>query len=129
MEEIAGIIYKVGTEILLCKRSMGQSLGGYWSIPSGHVEDYESPPEGAFREFFEETGYDLQGDVIYLGRIFIRGEVEKVIHMFLHESDQMIDIDLDMAQDGFEHTECGFFDLDDLPRPMTQSFIDFLSRI
>ncbi len=129
MEEIAGIVYKVGNEILLCKRAMDQTLGGYWSIPSGHVEDYESPPEGAMREFYEETGYELQGDFNYIGRIIIKGKVTKVIHMFLYESDEMIDIDLDMAQDGFEHTECGFFDLQDLPTPMTQSFIDFLSRI
>src|SRR5690625_4957528 len=32
------------------------SAGRYWNIPSGCVEDHETPEEGACRELAEETG-------------------------------------------------------------------------
>ena len=42
---------------LLCKRQEGKGVvyAGMWSIPSGAVEEGESPKEGAVREFFEAT--------------------------------------------------------------------------
>lgn len=47
-----------GTEVLLVARG-----DGYWSIPSGHLED-ETPRQCAIREFREETGYDVGLDGI-----------------------------------------------------------------
>jgi len=38
---------------------------GFWSVPKGEIEDEESS-EAAKREFFEETGYHITGDLIPL---------------------------------------------------------------
>lgn len=81
-----GVVFKkdsYGVKILLVKDSYG-----HWTWPKGHLEDSETPEEGALREIFEETGqkkteiitklgeqkytYDLEGE-----------EVRKEVHIFL----------------------------------------------
>ncbi len=44
-----------GQELLLMKRAIGFSSGG-WFLPGGHVEPGERPAEAASRELAEETG-------------------------------------------------------------------------
>jgi 8-oxo-dGTP pyrophosphatase MutT (NUDIX family) len=39
---------------------------GAWSIPKGILDPGEDPLEGAQREFYEETGFDVPGDLIPL---------------------------------------------------------------
>ena len=43
------------TQVLLQLRSTWSHGGGTWSIPGGAIEWFESPEEGALREFTEET--------------------------------------------------------------------------
>lgn len=40
---------------------------GWWSIPKGEYTPEESPSAAALREFAEETGYAVSGDLIALG--------------------------------------------------------------
>jgi hypothetical protein len=37
------------------------------------------------------------------------------MYVFLMETDERINPDLENAKDGEEHTECGYFDLENLP--------------
>jgi len=52
----AGIIITYNKTVMMFKRSPKlHKFGGYWSIPSGHREEGETPKECAIRETFEET--------------------------------------------------------------------------
>ena len=59
----SGVIYKVKDEVLLCKRAPNKSMPNIWSIPSGKIEENESPKEAAIREFKEETDIDLSNEL------------------------------------------------------------------
>lgn len=114
-----GIIVKVGDECLLCKRNEKGSLPGQWSIPAGGLNNGEHPLVGAKREFFEETNQRIDGDVRLVG--FVRrtnrdGKKDKgLLYVFKVDSDEKIIPDLGNAKDGDEHTECGYFNLENNP--------------
>ncbi|MEK4032586.1 NUDIX domain-containing protein [Methylocystis sp. IM3] len=40
---------------------------GAWSIPKGEIDEGECAEEAARREFFEETGFSLKGELTALG--------------------------------------------------------------
>ena len=42
-------------------------------------------------------------------------EIKGLMYVFLMETDEKINPDLENAFDGDEHTECGYFDLENLP--------------
>jgi len=52
--------------------------GGVWSIPKGEFSDEEDPPEAAKREFQEETGVVISGQLIVLSPVRQKGG--KTIH-------------------------------------------------
>lgn len=56
-----------------------------WSIPKGLLEDGETVVDAAKREFFEETGYAIQGSLIELGSI--KQPSKKIITAFATEMD------------------------------------------
>lgn len=49
--EVLLVVHRPGAEFLVLLRS----LGGFWHIVSGGVEDDETPEEAAWRELSEET--------------------------------------------------------------------------
>jgi predicted NUDIX family NTP pyrophosphohydrolase len=58
---------------------------GAWSIPKGEFDAAEEPAAAARREFFEETGVELQTDVMPLTPVTqSRG---KTVHAFAAEAD------------------------------------------
>ena len=65
----AGIILKHDDEVLLCKRAPDKSMPNVWSIPSGKIEDGESPGQAAIREFYEETNIELDPKIEFVGFI------------------------------------------------------------
>ena len=119
MKRYAGILVKCGDEVLLCKRNNNGDLPGQWSIPCGHLEEGENPREGAIREFHEETNLKASDDVRLVGMItrYTRDgmKVKGLMYVFLMEVDKKIMPDLKKAKDGKEHTECGYFGVNDLP--------------
>jgi predicted NUDIX family NTP pyrophosphohydrolase len=58
---------------------------GAWSIPKGLVEDNEEALNAAKREFEEETGFAVQGELIELGAL--RQPSRKIVHAWAVEQD------------------------------------------
>lgn len=107
MKEYAGVIVRAKDKCLLCKRSPEQEfLPNIWSVPSGHVEDYETPIEGAVREFYEETA--LTPSMLKPVSVMYNNDDSRV-HLFLMDVNTPIMPDLNKSIDGHEHTECKYF--------------------
>lgn len=60
----AGVLCIVGGRALFLKRSMAGDHAGEWCLPAGKIEGDETPEAAARREFFEETGHKLKGDLV-----------------------------------------------------------------
>jgi len=56
-----------------------------WSISKGLFEEDESPLEAAKREFKEETGFEIEGDFLDLGRI--KQPSGKIVYAWAVEKD------------------------------------------
>jgi len=131
MKKYAGVIVRKDNKCLFCKRNANlKNFGGEWSIPGGKVEPDEEIPDAAQREFQEETNHDLTTPTYFLGvikRMNREGTKQKgVMYVFGTDVDEEIHPDLENALDGEEHTECGYFSLDDLPSPMDDSLKEFV---
>lgn len=130
-----GVVVKVNDEILLCKRSTKVSLPGIWSIPAGGVEKDETTKEAAAREFHEETDIIINSeDLNFVGLIprtsrdgkFIKGWM----YVYLLKSNVFLYPDLENAKDGSEHTECGYFTIENISNMNTgQIFKKLLESI
>lgn len=115
----SGIIIKDNDKVLLCKRSPEESMPNIWSIPSGMIENDETPIEAALREFNEETNVVLPNKLKLVGFInkYDNNQTTKkgLIYVYLHETNKKITPNLDKAKDGHEHSKCGYFTINDLP--------------
>jgi predicted NUDIX family NTP pyrophosphohydrolase len=58
---------------------------GAWSIPKGEYNEGDDPLEAAKREFQEETGFEVHGEVIPLGQI--QQPSRKVVTVWAVEGD------------------------------------------
>ena len=122
-----GVVVKVNDEVLLCKRSTKGSLPGMWSVPAGSVEKGETTKEAAVREFHEETDIIIgQDDLTFVGLVprtsrdgkFIKGWM----YVYLLESNAFLYPGLENAKDGQEHSECGYFNYEDIENLNTGNF-------
>nr|ART40972.1 L173 [uncultured bacterium] len=59
--------------------------GGAWSIPKGEFEEGEDALQAAKREFAEETGFSVDGEVRPLAPVKQRGG--KIVHAWAVEAD------------------------------------------
>jgi 8-oxo-dGTP pyrophosphatase MutT (NUDIX family) len=129
MRRSAGILLRIGNEILLCKRSDEcKTLAGYWSIPGGGVEKGESNQRAAVREFLEETNILIDEPMIYVGTSSEETSSYKM-DVFLVDIVKKIPVSLQNARDGFEHTECGYFRMDELPTPMPDGLKQIIKQL
>ena len=111
MKESAGIVVKVKDKCLVCKRSKENSEEEKWAIPMGGIEPGEDPKEAAYREFIEEMGVEIDGDIEFVGkinRLNKQGVQKSFLHVFLYETNEIVIPDLENAMDGYEHSECGY---------------------
>ena len=115
----AGVLVKNKNKVLLCKRAPKESMPGVWSIPSGHIEEGESPLDGALREFEEETNIKLPSKlqlISFINRYKKDLKTKKgMVYVFYYDSEKELIPDLDKAKDGHEHTECAYFSKNDIP--------------
>ena len=114
-----GVMVKCKDKVLLCKRNNLGSFPGMWSIPGGKLEENETPTEGAKREFFEETAVDINDkEITFIGLIprHTRDgkKVKGLMYVYLLEVEEPIIPDLVNAIDGEEHTDTGYFTLDEI---------------
>lgn len=116
MELYSGVLVKCKDKVLLCKRGPKESRPNTWSIPCGHIEKNETPIEGGIREFKEETNIDLKKPDKLLDFIQI-GNKKGLMYVFYKELKEEKQPDLKKAKSGHEHTECGYFSMDELPIP------------
>ena len=132
MKKYAGVLVRFDNKCLLCKRSTGQPMGGEWSIPAGHLEENESPRDGARREFYEETDKTI-GTLKFAGLIKrYNREAKKVkglMYVYLLEVDQEIQPDLVNAMDGEEHTDWGYFELKDISAEKSGEYMHKIAEI
>lgn len=129
----AGIVLKHGDEVLMCKRSPQKSMPNIWSIPSGHIEDGESPGVAAIREFYEETNIEIDTQIDLIGFVNkFKTDGTKKGHMFVFfkNSESKLVPDLTNARDGFEHTECKYFDYKNLPNQEgNEELIEIIKKV
>lgn len=129
MRRSAGILIRVKNEVLLCKRSLDcRTLPGHWSIPGGGIEKNESSQNAALREFFEETNIKINKPLLYVGTSVDQNNDHKM-DVFLVDFDEKISVSLEKARDGFEHIECGYFPIDNLPTPIPEKLKQIIKQI
>ena len=133
MKKSAGVIVKSGNKCLLCKRSNVETYSGEWSIPGGKVEPGEEIIDAANREFYEETNKTLTGELEFIGvmsRMNRKGtKISSMMYVFLIDVDKPIHPDLENAEYGEEHSECGYFSIDNLPEPLAENLKENLINV
>ena len=106
----AAIILDNDGRILLVKHSYGKLN---WEIPGGLSEQNESAEDTAKREVNEETGLNVT-----VGRMTgVYYEPANDMHHFVFQCER--DIDQNPKPSSPEITDCGYFLMDTLPRPMS----------
>ena len=133
MKKSAGVIVKSGNKCLLCKRSNVETYSGEWSIPGGKVEPGEEIIDAANREFYEETNKTLTGELEFVGvmsRMNRKGTKQSsMMYVFLIDVDKPIHPDLENAEYGEEHSECGYFSINNLPEPLAENLKEHLINV
>ena len=128
VNNFAGVVILYKNSVLLGKRAEnGCAYPGHWSIPAGMVESGESTDICAERELFEETGILLDKPLTSL-RDF--KDEDGTFYVYLYEADEMPLPDPE-AKDAYEHTEWGYFSIDDnaLPEPISKEIKEVILKI
>lgn len=129
-----GVMVKCKDKVLLCKRNNLGSFPGMWSIPGGKLEENETPMEGAKREFLEETDVNINDkEITFIGLIprHTRDgkKVKGLMYVYLLEVEEPIIPDLLNAIDGEEHTDTGYFTLDEINPETSGDYFHRLAEI
>ena len=129
-----GVMVKHKDKILLCKRNNLGSFPGMWSIPGGKLEENETTQEGAKREFLEETAVDINDkELTFIGLVprHTRDgkKVKGLMYVYLLNVEEPIIPDLENAIDGEEHTDCGYFTIDEINPETSGEYLHRLAEI
>jgi 8-oxo-dGTP pyrophosphatase MutT (NUDIX family) len=125
----AGIVAYIGDLVLLGRRSKNCfNLAGHWSMPCGMIDPGETPEQAAVREFFEETGVQPRGEVLFLDDFVVKED--KYFALFSMKLNDLI-FPSTNAIDAIEHDEWGFFKIkkNTLPTPMTRETRDGILKL
>jgi ADP-ribose pyrophosphatase YjhB (NUDIX family) len=123
-----GVIVKYEDKFLICKRN-DESLGqGEWSIPAGKVDGDEKLEFSAKREFFEETAININNFELEFAGIIPRytrdgSKMKGLMYTYIINVDKQLIPDLEEAIDGSEHTDCGYFTLNDMKNMKINTFL------
>ena len=123
-----GVIVKYEDKFLICKRN-DESLGqGEWSIPAGKVDGDEKLEVSAKREFFEETAININNFELEFAGIIPRytrdgSKMKGLMYTYIINVDKQLIPDLEEAIDGSEHTDCGYFTLNDMKNMKINTFL------
>ena len=109
----AGILIKCKNEYMLCQRASGK-----YSIPKGHIQQGETPIEGALRELEEETAIQLESKPKLITKV--SNKEGGTFHIFGVEVPEKLTPVLD-----HEHVGYGYFTKDNLPSSLDKG-LNFL---
>jgi 8-oxo-dGTP pyrophosphatase MutT (NUDIX family) len=130
----SGIIVQVGDKVLLAKRNNLGSFPGMWSIFGGRVEEGEETKDAAKREFFEETGIDIDNKELEFVGVIPRytrdgSKTKGMMYVYRLRSEIELKPDLENAIDGEEHTEWGYFTKDQVTREQSGTYLYKLLQV
>jgi 8-oxo-dGTP pyrophosphatase MutT (NUDIX family) len=111
----AVVIHADGLKILLHKREDFR----LWGLPGGSLEEGETPEQGAIRETFEETGYQIKIEKL-VGQ-YHRPQVNDLRFVFLGRV-----IGGKPIERGPETVRVGWFAPQDLPRRLAPSVAEII---
>ncbi len=82
--EAAGCFIENEGKILLLHRRIDKPHGNTWGLPSGTIENNETPLSAMLRELEEETGIQLESPVIsHYQKVFVKySEYDFLYHIF-----------------------------------------------
>lgn len=103
---IVGCLVQYKGGILLAKRGI-EPRKGYWNLPCGFMENEETIEQGAVREVLEETG--LEVDIQVLHTVFSVPKSNQVYLIFLAST---LEGKFELTE---ESVEIGFFQEKDVP--------------
>ena len=113
----AGIAYFFDNTILCCLTSEGR-----WGIPKGHIYIDETPEEGAYREFTEETQIILNKPIKFSHKAKKKNGGD--FHIFMCEGNKKF-----IPRINHEHMDWGYFPIRDLPTPFDERVIKVIDNI
>lgn len=121
---VAAIVQNEKGEILLGKRSSGSSYAGLWCIPCGYVEYDEEVRDAICREFFEETGLEIEPGRVFTVLSNFHNPLVHTVGIWFEAKITGGDL-----RPGDDLSEVAYFSLDQLP-PMAfvtdQTVVDML---
>tara|TARA_R100000030_G_scaffold10392_1_gene7051 strand:+ start:430 stop:1302 length:873 start_codon:yes stop_codon:yes gene_type:complete len=116
-KDAAGIAYFFDNTLLCC-----QNTDGVWGIPKGHIHIDETPEEGAYREFSEETQIILNKPI----KFSHKSPKSKggQFHIFMCKGDKQF-----VPRINHEHMDWGYFPTENLPQPFDERVIDVVDNL
>lgn len=116
---IVSVLVKCNDKVLLCKRNGDDSYPNMWSLPGGHLEDGETTMDTAKREFFEETGIDIDDmDLTFVGLIPKKTRdgkhIKSILYVYELIVNEELEPDFENALDGHEHSDWKYFTLNQI---------------
>ena len=103
---LVGSIIDYDKKILLCKRAIKPRLG-YWTLPSGYMENDETIEEAAIRETQEEA--HVQVEKMHLYALFCCPNINQVYFIFRGRAMS------DYSSTSVESSEVKYFEESDIP--------------
>lgn len=108
-----GAIVVQDNKILLIKRSPQLSEGGKYGLPGGYLDVDETASQGIIREVYEETGYEITIQQLYIINTYPHRRNEE------KQNVDLIFLGTPLRQTGtpdWEQTDVRWFSLDKLPK-------------
>ena len=105
-----------------------------WSLPAGKIEKNENSKDAAVREFKEETDIDLERKNLEFVGLLPRisrdnSKIKGYMYVYEYFTEVPLIPDLENAQDGEEHSKCGYFAIDELPSPLGNQLRKLISIV
>lgn len=111
---VSGVVEE-GRTVLLLKRKNTSIFDGYWAFPVGHCEPLENEVDTLRREMFEEVGIQVIDSEFFTRLYDNESEVEHAVYKVLDWRGGIKNNEPELCE------EVGWYDLDNLPSPLTPS--------